>query len=320
MRGVYFYPQKKYDFRSALDEPYPGNMAAVRLRDGYPVLPFNTVAETMIVEIASIRFKIGFDKSQFNVSPYFSDLVNRCRANSSDVDFSIVFKNTGPGPLMQCPGPILNGMSFQEITGCHFLFKVHNVFCSVLSDKKVAEIFRTDNKAILDMTVIALLKLLTSVLVLDKGGVPLHCSAVSCREKGYIFCGKSGTGKSTIAFRLKSKYTILGDEFNVALPCKDLGYRVYSSPFTKQENIGFFTLGSAPASKIFLLPGGKNRRPAEGGRNKKLLTQILEHVFVFPTSDWYAGKLFENTAALVAAVPIEVIEDRDSLVSRLLEE
>jgi hypothetical protein len=274
----------------------------------------------MVIEIASLRFKISIENKRFFMSSFLANFINRCRANGASVDFSIDIKKRRPPVLPQNIGKSLNGIAYYEISDNYFIFKVHNVLCSVMLDKKTAELYSEDKKTIHDSDFITILKLLTSILVLERGGVSLHCSAVYVQDKGYAFCGKSGAGKTTIALRLQSKYTILSDEFNVALPGKEGGYRFFSAPFTKLENIRYFTRGSAPVSKIFLLPDGKNGGSCASGGAGKFFTTVLQHLFVFPTSDLYAGKLFDNAAALVAAVPIELITDRDELASRLLEE
>jgi hypothetical protein len=274
----------------------------------------------MVIEIASIRFKIDFESDIVHFSPYLSQFVDRCKAGPGVVDCTI---NLSKGALEfpnRKESTTINGISYQEISQTVFLFGLPRAFCRVCLESRFVEVQCKDNRAIPDITFVTILKLLASLLVLDKGGLVLHSSAAFDHKDAYIFCGKSGSGKSTIAFRLRPRYTVLGDEFNALIPAGGAGYTCHGSPITKSENVEFCSSGKASLTTIFLLSQGAQASFADGGVGaKSLVPAVLENVFTFPTSDDYAGKLFENTAALVRAVPIEVITDRDALVSRLQE-
>jgi hypothetical protein len=272
----------------------------------------------MVIEIASIRFEIDFESDTVHFSPYLSQFVDRCKTGPGVVDCTIDFSKGALEFPNRKEATTINGISYQEISKSVFLFGLPRALFRVCLESHFAEVQCKDGRAIPGFTFVTILKLLASLLVLDKGGLALHCSAAFDHRNGYVFCGKSGSGKSTIAFGLRPRYTVLGDEFNALIPSGVAGYTCHGSPFTKPENVELCSPGCALVTTLFLLsPGAEASFADSGSVARSLLPVILDNVFTFPTSDEYAGKLFENTAALIRAVPIEVITDRDCLVSRL---
>ncbi|MCT4646584.1 MAG: hypothetical protein N4A74_16470 [Carboxylicivirga sp.] len=79
------------------------------------------------------------------------------------------------------------------------------------------------------------------VIVHYLGGFVIHASAVSYKNKGYLFSAVSGTGKSTMA-GIWQKYgaTIINDDRLIIMPDNN-GYRVYNTPMPyyrdKNKNI-----------------------------------------------------------------------------------
>lgn len=72
--------------------------------------------------------------------------------------------------------------------------------------------------------------LILSYLIIDFEGVCLHAASIVVdSNKGFIFCGKSGCGKTTIA-NLSNKYTVLSDEISFIRKINN-EYKVYSTPF-----------------------------------------------------------------------------------------
>jgi hypothetical protein len=74
------------------------------------------------------------------------------------------------------------------------------------------------------------LRIAYSFLALEQGGLLLHSAGVRRDGHGYIFPGRSGTGKSTIAGLATAREEVLSDEMVLVRPTAG-GYRVHSTPF-----------------------------------------------------------------------------------------
>jgi hypothetical protein len=275
----------------------------------------------MIAEIGSVHFEIAFEKKRPLVASYLSQVMNKCMVSGPLIDFTVRMRDRAPDSHLAVDETVVHGIGYKEQSPELFEFTVNNMACRVRLDERTAEVYELERRANLVPALFTLLKLLTSLLVLEKGGLALHSSAVYDRNSGYVFCGVSGSGKSTIALRLRPRYTILSDEFNAVVPSGGERYLCFASPFTKQENLWFCSAGSSPLSRVFVFAGAFDTKPGQNETTKKaFLRMILKNVFAFPTSDLFARKLLDNASKFVAAVPIEVIDDRDALARRLLGE
>ena len=79
----------------------------------------------------------------------------------------------------------------------HFTTKgrVHEMVCNADFSEVRAVLYWDD--AYLDSVLCSMLRIVFSQAILPYGGISLHASVVSVDGKGYLFMGKSGTGKST---------------------------------------------------------------------------------------------------------------------------
>ena len=78
--------------------------------------------------------------------------------------------------------------------------------------------------------------LLVLLRILHQGGIAMHSSAVSYRDKALVFFGPSGIGKSTIAEMLSGTWQTMSEEVNILMPGSD-GVRVYSTPFSRSVDL-----------------------------------------------------------------------------------
>jgi len=87
----------------------------------------------------------------------------------------------------------------------------------------------------------------------EKNNFLIHACAVSKEGNGYLFSGRSGSGKSTIA-KLSSDYKVLNDEL-VIISKVNGHYFVGSTPFRGdfKDNVNF----TAPIIGLFLIKHGK---------------------------------------------------------------
>ncbi|HEX2957163.1 MAG TPA: hypothetical protein VHO70_10030 [Chitinispirillaceae bacterium] len=97
----------------------------------------------------------------------------------------------------------------------------------------------------LDRLFLEQLKLLVSLLIVKKGGIPLHCSAVSHEKMGgIVFTGRSGAGKTTAAELLSHSCTVFNDEYNTLIPRNGTWY-IHSTPFTNPYTFPTYPLNIA---------------------------------------------------------------------------
>lgn len=74
------------------------------------------------------------------------------------------------------------------------------------------------------------LRILYSLLIVKNKGLLLHAASFLKENKGYLFCGKEETGKSTIIKITKEIYSPLTDEISLIKEKKGK-YYIYSTPF-----------------------------------------------------------------------------------------
>ena len=123
----------------------------------------------------------------------------------------------------------------------------------------------------------SLLRVLLSWKLTGYTGFLLHAATVIRNGKAYVFTGRSGAGKSTVA-SLAEEGSVLTDEISL-LRCESGGWRAYGTPFWGE----FRAAGSntsAPVRGIFrLVQAAENRvmalRPVE------LLRALLPNVLFF---------------------------------------
>jgi hypothetical protein len=105
--------------------------------------------------------------------------------------------------------------------------------------------------------------LLTNRL-LRLGAVVLHACGVVMDGRGYVFCGRSGIGKTTMARMWRNRGAILLNDDRIILRLVDGEVRLFSSPWHGEERevkagnvplAGFFHLTQAPAHRLSPLTG-----------------------------------------------------------------
>jgi len=99
------------------------------------------------------------------------------------------------------------------------------------------------------------LSILLQYFLLDKKILFIHASSVIYKEKAYLFPGKSGAGKSTIAFNFPKK-NVLSDDVAIIRKIKGVFY-LYSSPFDYKK-YPFVKEKVVPLAGIFFLDKASN--------------------------------------------------------------
>lgn len=145
------------------------------------------------------------------------------------------------------------------------------------------------------------LRILLSLDLVRTGGLVLHAASVLRNGRGYLFAGRSGAGKSTVARHGGLAGAVLSDEISLARPSAD-GYRVYGTPFWGElagsgENI------AASLAQICLLEQSPQNR-LEPLRRTEALRALLRCVLFFARDSENTRGIFRAVERLVAAVPV----------------
>lgn len=147
------------------------------------------------------------------------------------------------------------------------------------------------------------LRILTSLLVIQNGGLPLHCLAVIDNHGGgQVFMGPSGAGKSTVSDRLMSYVTILNEECNVLLPTNETFF-VYATPFVGSSATSRVQNQNAPIKNLFILVKDTLTKSEEITLYEKY-TAIMRCLVAFLPNDEWVQKVHENILNFCNHVPI----------------
>ena len=139
-----------------------------------------------------------------------------------------------------------------------------------------------------------------SLLAVEYGGLLLHSAGVLRDGHGYIFPGRSGTGKSTIASLATPTETVLSDEMVVVRKGGD-GYLVYGTPFYGTSSSAEHNI-AAPLQAAFL-PVKDQAVYLKQARQAQALSKLLASVLFFGQEPALNRRLMDIGADIVALVP-----------------
>lgn len=111
-------------------------------------------------------------------------------------------------------------------------------------------------------------------------GIILHSSGLSINEKGFIFCGKSGSGKTTISnLFIKSNYaTLLTDEALILRKNGD-SFIMYGSPW-KGSGDNIYSNTSSTLNHIYFIFHGKQNR-CDNINKREAISALVKQAFPF---------------------------------------
>lgn len=148
------------------------------------------------------------------------------------------------------------------------------------------------------------LRVLYAWEVLEQGGLLLHASGVIRNGRGYVFFGRSGAGKTTIA-RLSQPCAVLSDDLVLVRPCAGQWW-VCGVPFRGELVEEPRTNAAAPLAGVYALRQGKAH--ALSGLPPALAAAQLAACVPFVMADPHAAKLaIAHAAALATAADAQTL-------------
>ena len=120
--------------------------------------------------------------------------------------------------------------------------------------------------------------------------------------KAFIFLGKSGDGKSTIA-DLSRRYNVIGDDV-VAVRKLGGSFKAFSTPWRQRKSIRVVKSARARVSAVFFL-NKSNRIHFSPLKKEEALSRILNwHIhFLIYTKRPVIDNIFSTAAEFVKAIP-----------------
>jgi len=142
------------------------------------------------------------------------------------------------------------------------------------------------------------LRFVYSLVLLKEAGFLVHASGLIRNQKGYIFPGKSGAGKTTLA-RLSPRATLLSDDIPL-VKIVDTPL-IFGTPFWGDLVVGGEKT-SAPLAGIYF-PVKDNKNYAERLKPRQVFERLLPNVVFFFKNEKFSKQLFNLCFDLAAKVP-----------------
>ncbi|NLL12465.1 MAG: hypothetical protein GX267_03575 [Fibrobacter sp.] len=139
-----------------------------------------------------------------------------------------------------------------------------------------------------------------SLITIDNGGVPLHSSNMIRNNKALLFCGMSGSGKSTISRLLSDRKTWQrgSDELNLVF-FQDSEPYAYATPYFSFDS-ELRMSGASLKHLFFLRHSPRNHTQTLYG--KEIYWNILKNIYTIPANDTMAEKMYNNVEFLSESV------------------
>lgn len=161
----------------------------------------------------------------------------------------------------------------------------------------------------------SLIRILLSVMLLPRRGFLLHAATVVRDGRAYVFTGRSGAGKSTVA-SLSPGGSVLTDEISL-LRCYSSGWHAHGTPFWGEFRAAGLN-ERFPVAGIYVLVQARENRveplsPREG------LRAILPNVLFFSSNKPMTEKLLRVMAEAAQTIPFyRLYFRRDSTFWRVI--
>lgn len=145
------------------------------------------------------------------------------------------------------------------------------------------------------------LRICSSYFLPDFNGLLLHAATVERGSKGFVFCGKSECGKTTIA-QLSTKYTVFTDEISIIRQVDSI-YKVFSTPFWGLMEGGKNDINSSTQVETILFPRKSKEVYLRAICPFDSLPEMMKNILFFMNDEGRAQKIFELCYGMVEKIP-----------------
>lgn len=144
------------------------------------------------------------------------------------------------------------------------------------------------------------LRVAVALLAFRSGGLLVHGAGIARGDRGYLFLGPSGTGKTTVS-RMSVSDTVLNDDLNVLQPVAQ-GWHMWGTPFWNPSQVRP-SASSCALHRIVRLV--QDRTPSTEPMSAALATAALvSSVPVLASADPLASAVFDRCARVASEVPV----------------
>jgi len=145
----------------------------------------------------------------------------------------------------------------------------------------------------------SLVRILLSMLLAQQRGFLLHAATVVNNGRAYVFTGRSGAGKSTVA-SLSPKGTVLTDEISL-LRYVDGGWHAFGTPFWGEFRAEGVNIHAPIAGLYFLSQATEDR--VERVSTPEALRAMLPNILFFSQERQMTEKLLGLLSEFVGSIP-----------------
>jgi hypothetical protein len=132
-----------------------------------------------------------------------------------------------------------------------------------------------------------------------KGDILIHASGVFFGSKGYLFSGRSGSGKTTIARIFNNAGGEVIHDDRLIIRRTDSGYRIFNTPVYNNE-----VSRSAPLDSIYLISHGKENISIPAGK-AEAIALVMSNCIQHNWSVHLIGNLTGALLNLVNRIPVK---------------
>lgn len=143
-------------------------------------------------------------------------------------------------------------------------------------------------------------QILLARVLADRKSLYIHSSGLVINEKGFLFVGRSGAGKSTITKILGKKARILCDDRIIIRDFPE-GIQIYGT--WSHGDIHQISPDSAPLHSILFLEKSNTSGLTRINNNQEITTKLIENLIKpFVTIDWW-DKVLKTVSRITAEIP-----------------
>lgn len=231
---------------------------------------------------------------------FFGDYIRDIAASNKKKYLSITFKRT---ESLQKRATTIETSGSYGRKGFKAFFYFWNVEARSGRDLEVSYLLgkKTGAPAVVE----GVMRFLISYEVASRGGMALHASSFEVGGRSFLFCARSGGGKSTIS-SLFGNGRILSDDFSVISRRENGGFEAMGSVFTGREKQKCMS-GSFPLAGIYFLRKSKMvecRDMEEGAK----IRELLKSVFFYGGGAGLEKKLLSTAEDIVKGVKCRELE------------